>query len=291
MTKPMLLSEFARLPPASRACPLDGLSAAIDLVAGAAPASHRFLRYQYYAAALALHGGAARTMLVEHDGDPVIALPLVRVGPAAARIAAVPGVDAPFRGFPAAADTPDTAYDALIVALGAELNALRIGPVAEGDVLFTALRGAATRRGWVAVDRPAASPTPRDSGRSAAGNRQTLDGAALAAGGFDRLAAIEASGLVTFWRAAAMDSVLAAMLSAEIVLRDGVAVGFRLHLGGGDVALLVASGGDVTPLPAQRDAPMRDWLLVRPGLPALFGRALGRRLFRGTVDLNAAASL
>jgi hypothetical protein len=290
MTKPMLLSEFTRLPPAGRACPLDGLSAAIDLVAGAAPASHRFLRYQYYAAALALHGGAARTMLVEHDGDPVIALPLVRIGPAAARIAAVPGVDAPFRGFPAAADAPDTAYDRLIDALGGELNALRLGPVAEGDMVFAALRAAASRRGWLAVDRRVTASTPCDPDRTLEDIRETCDGAALVAGDFDRLAALDTGGAVAFWRAAAADSVLAAMLAAEIVLRDSVAVAFALHLDGGGVRRLVASGGDITPSPAQGDAPMRDWLLIRPGLPALLGRALGRLWVQRSSQPGAAAS-
>ncbi|MFA5964124.1 MAG: GNAT family N-acetyltransferase [Sphingomonas sp.] len=291
MTKPMLLSEFTRLPPASRACPLDGLSAAIDIVAGAAPPSHRFLRYQYYAAALAIYGGAARTMLVECDGDPVIALPFVRIGPAAARLAAVPGVDAPFRGFPAAVDAPDTAYDTLIVALGAELNALRIGPVAEGDVGFAALRGAASRRGWAALDRPAPAPIRCAPRQTEADTHQTLDGAALAAGGFERLAAFGDARVVAFWRAAAMDSVLAAMLSAQIVLRDGVPAAFLLHLSGRDVPLLVASGGDAAPPMAPPDAPMRDWLLIRPGLPALLGRALGGLWFRGTVDPGPLASL
>lgn len=291
MTKPMLLSEFTRLPPASRACPLDGLSAAIDFVAGAAPPSHRFLRYQYYAAALAMYGGTARTMLVEHDGDPVIALPFVRIGPAAARLATVPGVDAPFRGFPAAVDAPDTAYDTLIVALGAELNALRIGPVPEGDAVFAALREAALRRGWAALDRPALTPTPCARRRTDADTHQTLDGAALAAGGFTRLAAFADSDVVAFWRAAAMDSVLAAMLSAQIVLRDGVPIAFRLHLGGGDPPLLIASGGDAAPPATGPDASTRDWLLIRPGLPALLGRALGGLWLRGAVDPHVPASL
>lgn len=276
MTKPMLLSEFTRLPPASRACPLDGLSAAIDFVAVAAPRSHRFLRYQYYAAALALHGGAARTLLVEHDGDPVIALPFVRIGPAAARLARVPGIDAPFRRFPAASDAPETAYDTLVDALGGELNALQLGPVDEGDVVFGALRAAAGRRGWLVVDRPTTAPAGADPDAMIAGEHETLDGAALAAGGFDRLAGLDDSGAVAFWRDAAADSVLAAMLSAEVVSREGVPVGFILHLDHGGGVHRLASGGAGAAIPA----PARDWLLIRPGLPALLGHVLAGQWVR-----------
>ena len=91
MTKPMLLAEFTRLPPMTRALVLDGLSGAIDLVAENAPETHRFLRYQWFAAALAAYGGSAQTILIERDGDPVIALPMTRFGPAPARLAAVRG--------------------------------------------------------------------------------------------------------------------------------------------------------------------------------------------------------
>ena len=71
----MLLSEFTRLPPAMRATAFDGLSALIDTVADGAIASHRFLCYQWFAASLAAYGGRARTLVVESDGDPLIALP------------------------------------------------------------------------------------------------------------------------------------------------------------------------------------------------------------------------
>jgi hypothetical protein len=290
MTKPMLLSEFTRLPPASRACPLDGLSAAIDFVAGAAPPSHRFLRYQYYAAALALHGGAARTMLVEHDGDPVIALPFVRTGPAAARLASVPGVDMPFRGFPVAAEAPDTAYDTLIDALGGELNALRLGPIAEDDRVFAALRAAAMRRGWLVVERATTGPARCGLAHMIAGDRQTLDGAALVDGGFDRLAGLDGSGAVAFWRAAAADSVLAAMLSAEVVMHGSVPVAFALHLDGDGDRRLVASGGDVAAPAAEAVTAMRDWLLVRPGFPALLGRMLGGSSWQRPVAGNGVTS-
>lgn len=290
MTKPMLLADFTRLPPASRACPLDGLSAAIDMVAQAAPASHRFLRYQYYAAALALHGGAARTMLVEHDGNAVIALPFVRTGPAAARMAMVPGVDAPFRGFPAADDTPDAAFDTLVDALAGELSALRLGPVAEGDASFAALRAAAMRRGWIALDRPVpGAPLAIPSG-SARGNAHQLDGAALMAGGFDTLGMIDTGAAFAFWRAAAADSVLAAMLSAAVTMHDDKAVAYTLHLDSGGARHAVASGHGAAPL-ADPGPATRDWLLVRPGLPALLGRVLQGLWLRRPVDQVPPASL
>ena len=76
MTKPMLLNEFTRLPPAMRATAFDGLSALIDAVAEQADEGYRFLRYQWFAASIAAYGGRARTLIVERDGYPVIALPL-----------------------------------------------------------------------------------------------------------------------------------------------------------------------------------------------------------------------
>jgi hypothetical protein len=286
----MLLADFTRLPPVSRACPLDGLSATIDMVAQAAPASHRFLRYQYYAAALALHGGAARTMLVEYDGDAVIALPFVRTGPAAARLATVPGTDASFRGFPAAHDAPDTAFDTLVDALANEFNALRIGPVADEDATFAALRAAATRRGWIALDRPAAETPSAELKGSASGDTHLLDGPALVAGGFDALAAIAGETMV-FWRDAAADSVLAAMLSAMAVTGEGGSVAFALYLDTGDAHHVIVSGGDPALLEARPQVAMRDWLLVRPGLPALLGRMLRRLWLRRPVDQTPPASL
>ena len=294
MTKPMLLSAFTRLPPASRACPLDGLSAAIDMVADAAPAAQRFLRYQYYATALALHGGAARTILIEQDGNAVIALPFVRIGPSAARLTTVPGVDAPFRGFPAARDTPDAAFDALIDALAGEINALRVSSVAGDDTAFAGLRAAAERRGWVALDRPASCAPPPDIARlvpTGSADLHLFDGAMLAAGGVEAFAAIEDHGAIAFWCAAAADAALAMLLSAAIARRDGVAVAFALYLDAGDTRHVVASGGDAALLEAPPRATTRDWLLIRPGLPALLGRALSGLWSHRPVDRIDPASL
>ncbi len=70
MTKPLSLAEFTRIAPiaapaAPRATVRAGLSAAIDDVAGSAAEGHGFLRYAWYAAALAAYGGHARTIVVE----------------------------------------------------------------------------------------------------------------------------------------------------------------------------------------------------------------------------------
>lgn len=216
MTKPMLLSDFTRLPPIMRATAFDGLSALIDTVADEAVESHCFLRYQWFAAALAAYGGRARTLIVERDGQPVIALPLVGFGPGIAKLACVPGCYWPFRGFPASADAPGAAFDVLIDRLAHEINGLRIGPSHDGDPAVTALVAAARRRGWRVLDRFVADSYLLDmaAARAEGGwprastlkkNRfhekhlaehgaldwRFLDGGDLLAGGFDQLAAVE----------------------------------------------------------------------------------------------------
>ncbi len=228
MTKPMLLAEFTRLPPTTRAIVLDGLSGATDMVAEAGPATHRFLRYQWFAAALAAYGGAARTILIEADGDPVIALPMVSFGPGPARLAAVPGCDWPFRSFPVALAAGQGAYDVLLDRLGQEVNALRIGPVADGDFALTPLLATARAKGWATLDRVVA-------------DRDRLDIAAARHG--------------AFWRAAASDPVLADMIEAARLSGDW-------------------SAGDKSAIGANKGPAIRDWMLVRPGLPAILGHAL-----------------
>lgn len=72
-------------------------------------------------------------MLVERDGAPLLALPLVPLDPGAARIAAVPGSYWPFRSFPVAADVDQAVLAAALAVLGREARALRIGPVYARD--------------------------------------------------------------------------------------------------------------------------------------------------------------
>jgi CelD/BcsL family acetyltransferase involved in cellulose biosynthesis len=353
MTKPMLLSEFTRLPPVMRATAFDGLSALIDAVAEGAVESHRFLRYQWFAASLAAYGGAARTLIVERDGHPVVALPFVRFAPEAARLATIPGGYWPFRAFPAHADAPETAFDVLIDRLGQELNGLRIGPSYDGDPAVAALVAAAKRRGWGVLDRfvadsylldmvaaqahggwPRASTLKKNrfhekhlAGHGALDWR-FLSGAELTAGGFEQLAAIEEKSWIAsrtdgsdakftrkghgaFWRQAAADPVIAGMMWAALLTVEGVPASFSFDLNLGALKYAIANsydpafakhspgkllyyrnlvralqdgithvdwgagdGGYKSTIGAEQGPAIRDWLLLRPGAPAMLGQAL-----------------
>lgn len=358
MTKPMLLADFARLPPAMVAQVGDGLSAAIDSVAMAAPDSHRFLRYHWFAAALSAYGGQARTIVIEADRVPVIALPMVALGPRWAGLAAVPGGYWPFRSFPAVEGTPANAFAVLVAALARQINALRIGPVYDGDPSATALITAARAQGWAVLDRfvadsflldmaaEAANGWPRNStlrknrfhekhlGEHGALDWRFLDGAALKAGGFDALASIEekswiaartdghdakftATGHGAFWRALPDDPVLAGMMHAALLTVDSVPAAFSFDIDAGALKYAVANSYDpafakhspgkllyyrnlveamvrgITQVDwgagdsgykrvigATQGPTIRDWLLVRPGLPAMLGRMLKGRWAR-----------
>lgn len=204
----MLLADFVRLSPLVRGQVVDGLSAAIDTVAGDAPESHRFLRYQWFAAGIAAHGGAARTIVIESDNQPVIALPLAEIS-GTARLAAIPGGCAPFRSFPVSPMADAACYAALIEQIGQTANGLRIGPVAADDPAVAPLLETARARGWGIVDR-----------------------AVETGGGEDD----------AFWRGLISDPVLLKMLPA---------------------------------LKMQKAAhDLREWLLLKPGIPALLGRLL-----------------
>ncbi|MEG3123202.1 GNAT family N-acetyltransferase [Sphingomonas sp. GB1N7] len=349
----MSLSEFERLPPATRAVALDGLSGLIDLVADSSAASHRFLRFQWFAAALSAYGGRARTIVVEADGEPVIALPMVGFGPGPARLAAVPGSYWPFRSFPASVGADADAYAALLGALGEEVNALRIGPVYDGDASAAPLLAAAQAGGWAVLDRfvansylldMAAARTegtwPRTStlkknrfhekhlADHGALDWQFLSGETMNTAAFDALAGIEqkswiavrtdgsdakftATGHGAFWRAAATDPVLAEMMWAALLRVDGVPAAFSFDINAGGLKYAVANSYDPAfaknspgkllyyrnlaramqdgidtvdwgagdsgykqVIGAEKGPAIRDWLLVRPGLPAMLGRAL-----------------
>lgn len=351
MTKPMLLADFTRLPSPTRAAVLDGLSGAIDAVAEGAPAAQRFLRYQWYAAALAAYGGAARTVLVEEDDEPVIALPLVAVGPTLARVAMVPGCYWPFRSFPMHAQIGARAVDALLDALGRSVNALRVGPVCDGDPSLEALRARARARGWAVLDRFVANTFLLDltqegwpRGSTLRKNRfhekhlaehGALDWRFIRpddwAGAFDAFATIEEKSWIAartdgrdakftrtghgaFWRAAAQDPVLARMLSAALLNVEGKPAAFAFDLDCGATRYAIANSYDPAfakhspgkllayrnlvraqaagiatvdwgagdsgykqTLGAVQGPALRDWLLVRPGVPALLARALKGR--------------
>ncbi len=123
----MPLDQFTRLRPALTVECVDGLAAGIDRAAERAAPSHRFLRYGWYAAALEAYGGAARTLSVARDGETLVALPIVRTGPAWLRMASVPGCYWPFRSFPAAEDAGIEAFEALLPRLAREAAVLRLG--------------------------------------------------------------------------------------------------------------------------------------------------------------------
>lgn len=353
MTKPLLLSDFQQLPPATRAVAVDGLSDLLNTVAEAGPDTHRFLRAQWFAAAVSAYGGQARTIVVETNGDPVIALPLVRFGPNPARLAAVPGSYWPFRSFPASVRAGRPAYGALLDRLATEVNALRIGPVYDGDTSLEPLLAAARAKGWATLDRfvadsylldmagaQAEGTWPRNStlrknrfhekhlGDHGALDWQFLSGTAWGQGGFDSLAAIEekswiaartdgsdakftTTGHGAFWRAAAADPVLAEMMWAALLRVDGAPAAFSFDINAGALKYAVANSYDPqfakhSPgkllyyrnliraledgistvdwgagdsgykrvIGAEQGPAVRDWLLVRPGLPAILGRAL-----------------
>ncbi|MGY4396991.1 CelD/BcsL family acetyltransferase involved in cellulose biosynthesis [Sphingomonas sp. UYAg733] len=353
MNKPMLLDDFVRLPAAVRAVALDGLSGLLDMVAEAAPETHRFLRYQWFAAALLAYGGAARTIVVEEDGNPVIALPMVRFGPGPARLAAVPGCYWPFRSFPTSTIADRPHFEALVDRLGAEVNALRIGPVYDGDPSLEPLLRVARAKNWVVLDRFVADSYlldmnaardegtwPRNStlrknrfhekhlGDHGALDWRFLSGADWGQGGFDALAMVEekswiaartdgsdakftGSGHGAFWRAAAADPALADMMWAALLTVDGAPSAFSFDINAGALKYAIANSYDpafgkhspgkllyyrnlvralddgITTVDwgagdsgykrvigADKGPAIRDWLIVRPGLPAIFGRAL-----------------
>lgn len=149
----MPLSEFTRLPPLLAVDCVDGLAGGIDQAAAHAAPSHRFLRYGWYEAALKAYGGAARTLTVSRDGETLLALPMVRLGPPRLGFAQIPGCYWPFRGFPVRQDAGIGAFEALLPRLAREVTALRIGPIYDGDPALEPLKAAARARGWAVLDR------------------------------------------------------------------------------------------------------------------------------------------
>lgn len=351
----MPLAEFTRLPPVLTVSAGDGLSSAIDIVAARAAPTHAFLRYGWFAAALTAYGGAARTLVVAREGEPVVALPVTAFGPARLRLATVPGCYWPFRSFPVAADAGGEAFDILLDHLGRAANALRIGPVYDGDPALEAMRAAAAARGWVALDRfvaesflldmaalRAEGTWPRNStlrknrfhekhlAEHGVADWRFITGEDWDAARFDALAAVErkswiaertdgsdakftADGHGAFWRAAASDPVLAKMMWAALLTIDGEPTAFSFDINAGDLKYAIANSydpkvGKHSPgrllyyrnlvraledgitrvdwgagdsgykrvIGADAGPAIRDWLFVRPGLPGLVAKMLGR---------------
>jgi CelD/BcsL family acetyltransferase involved in cellulose biosynthesis len=353
MTRPIPPTAFAAaVPVAMTARLVDGLPAVLDDVAADAPETHRHLRRQWFAAALATYGGAARTIVVAADGADVLALPLVAAGPRWLRLASVPGCYWPFRSFPASVAAGDGAFAAALDALAGAARGLRLGPIYDGDAGAAPLLAAARARGWAVLDRfvadsflldidaeRAAGPWPRNT--TLRKNRfhekhlaahgepgwHFLAGADWPAA-FDRLAAVEAKSWIAadtdgrdakftreghgaFWRAAAADPVLADAMQAALLTIDGVPAAFSFDLDAGATRYAIANSYDPAfakhspgkllywrnlaraaergtrrvdwgagdsgykrVIGAARGPAIRDWLLLRPGVPAALGRLL-----------------
>ncbi len=353
MTKPMLLADFVRLPPTIQSEVVAGLSATIDAVAARGAQSHAFLRYGWYAAALAAYGGEARTLLVSEDDVPVLALPFVATGPRWLRMASVPGCYWPFRSFGLALGTSDAALKVGLATLATRVNGLRIGPVHDGDPAAMPLIAAARAQGWVAVDRHIGAswsldlapmvdgqPWPRNSTlrknrfhEKHLAEHGTPDWRFLGGddwpAGFAALGAVEdkswiasdtdrsdmkftGDGHLAFWKAAVADPVLAAMFRAALLTVASAPAAFSFDIDTGDLLYAIANSYDPAfakhspgkllywrnlvaamargvvrvdwgagdsgykqVIGAKEDATIRDWLLLRPGLPALAARACG----------------
>ncbi|TCP71161.1 GNAT family N-acetyltransferase [Sphingomonas sp. PP-CE-1G-424] len=353
MSKPMLLADFVRLPSNVRGDVVEGLAAAIDIVAERGAQSHRFLRFGWYAAALAAYGGQARTLVVTQDDAPVLTLPFVPLGPRALDMAAIPGCYWPFRSFGVALEMGDAALKIALSTLAGHVNGLRIGPVYDTDPAAAALIAAARANGWGVIDRAigdswsldlaaatAEQPWPRKSTLrknrfhekhlaehgtpdwrflsetawpAAFADLGTVEQTSWIAHATDRTGMkFTADGHLAFWQAAVADPVLAAMFRAALLTIDGVPAAFSFDIDTGDLLYAIANSYDPrfakhSPgkllywrnmaaalargtrridwgsgdsgykkvIGAKVDAPIRDWILLRPGVPALAGRLLG----------------
>lgn len=131
---------------------------AIDLLAEADDPRRAFLRAAWFAAT---DDPTLQTVVARnHDGRPLLAIPLVAksLGPIAIR--QVAGSYWPFRGIPldnsAPLDELATAFSqpAIRAALG---PAWRLGPVISDDPSLKKLRNAAERAGWHCLERPVGS--------------------------------------------------------------------------------------------------------------------------------------
>ncbi|MBM6576486.1 GNAT family N-acetyltransferase [Microvirga sp. SRT01] len=253
----------------------DGLPEAIDAVAEHAPASHRFLRRAWYAAAAR---GRARTLVV--DGG--LALPVVPRGARVFGLVEVPGCYWPLRSFPLV-DAGAIRVALPMLAQGA--RAIRIGPVPDGDPAVAPLVAAARAAGWAVLDRFVAHSWVLDIAafRTAGGwprtstlKKNRFHEKHLAEHGalewrflgtddwpaaFDMLGEIERKswiaartdgrdakfthdGHLALWRGAARDPVLAAMMRAALLTVDGRAAAFSFDMEVGATCYAIANSYD-----------------------------------------------
>ncbi|WP_294288268.1 GNAT family N-acetyltransferase [uncultured Sphingomonas sp.] len=353
MTKPVPNAAFTRLSPVCSARTEAGLPRAIDRVAERAAETHRFLRRQWFRAAVESYGGDPRTILVERDGAPLLALPITAAGPRPLKLVQIPGAYWPFRSFPVREATPASVYALALDEIAIQANALRIGPVYDDDASAMTLIAAARAAGWATLPRyiatshlldivaaRAAGPWPRTSTLK----KNRFHEKHLGAYGridwdfhsgedwtpklFDALADVERASWIdsdtdgrdakflktghgAFWRAAADDPVLAQMMWAAVLRVDHRPVAFSFDINVGACKYAIANsfatwagkhspgkllyyrnliraaddgittvdwgagdGGYKATIGADEGPAIRDWLLLRPGLPAAFGRVL-----------------
>ena len=353
MNAPLRLDQFERLPVAWTTTIADGLSAALDTVADGGPESHRFLRFQWFAAALEHYGGAAQTLVVSSEAGPGIALPVVMAAwLGMLGVAMLPGCFWPFRSFPAATRDP-LAWDVLVAALGRRVNALRVGPIYDNDHALGALLSAARRNGWRTLPRRigesyaldiagqrAQGPWPRNSTlrknrfhEKHLGEHGALSWDFVARWddrAFADLASIERASWIAsrtdgadakftdeghgrFWRSAVRDPVLADCFHAAVLRVDGRPAAFSFDIDAGATKYAIANSYDPAfakhspgkllyyrnlvegaergietvdwglgdtgykrTIGAAEGPIVRDWLLLKPGLPAAMGGVLGR---------------
>ena len=357
MNAPLLLTDALEVAAPLRARSVHGLPGAIDTVAASAPATHRFLTHGWFAAAVTAYGGHPRTLLVEQDEVPVLALPFVGLGPKQARLVTVPGSYWPFRSVPISADAGFGVAHAGLEALAREVNGLRLGPIYDGDPAGAALITAARASGWAVLDRFVAQSWLLDMGalrcegawpRGSTLRKNRFHEKHLAEHGvpqwrfvtgedwpaaFDALAEVEETSWIAartdgsdakftqtghgaFWRAAAADPVVAGMLRAALLTIDGKPAAFSFDLDAGELKYAIANSYDPAvgkhspgkllqyrnlvdaldrgitrvdwgagdsgykqTIGADKGPAIRDWLLLRPGMPAMLGR-LARGLWR-----------
>lgn len=354
MMLPMLLRTS---PPVARTT--DELPDAIDKVAASAAPTHRFLRRQWYAAALDTYGGTARTLLVERGGQPMLALPLIGLGPAPLGMAQLPGCYWPFRSGPVALDAGPDDFAALLGEAGRRVRGFRLGPVYDDDPMLQGLLDAARASGWRAMPRFIADSYLLDiTAQQAEGvwprlstlRKNRFNEKHLAALGepdwsfasgadwtpalFDDLAAVERASWLNsrtdgsdakftleghgrFWRSVVADPALADMLWVALLRMDGKPAAFSFDINAGTHKFAIANSYDVafrqrSPgkllyyrnlvravadgitrvdwgagdsgykrlIGAEPGPAIRDWLFLRPGLPALAGRLLAKHWAR-----------
>jgi CelD/BcsL family acetyltransferase involved in cellulose biosynthesis len=357
MTRPAHFDSTTVRPAPVNAVLHDGLPDTIDAVADAGANSHRFLRRQWYAAALAAYGGMARTIVARIEDAAALALPLVATGPRGAGLASVPGCYWPFRSFPVTPLASEAVLGATLGVLARTVRALRIGPVYDGDPGAGALVAAARARGWGVVSRDVAASFLLDMAalkkegqwpRNSTLRKNRFHEKHLAAHGaldwrfvapddwphaFDMMAEVERRswlaartdgrdakftrwGHGAFFRGAAEDPVIAGMFHAALLTVDGAPAAFSFDIDAGDLKYAVANSYDPAyakhspgkllyyrnlvealdrgiarvdwgagdsgykrVIGADEGPRIRDWLLLRPGVTAMFA-PVAKRVWR-----------